>query len=229
MKHLLSIILLATAAPIVVASPAAATVLNYELTLTANHAGWVPLLTGAPTLGYTTAPIGEVFKGSFSLDSDLLVAGTTNEVPLLAFSMAAGTGLWSGADVKSAYFVTDSTNAIVKMGLFVSDIAGNAFSLGYKTGRPNLDTIISFWSVSDNSMGFGACAISTDFTFSGPCFGSVNNDVVLTRLADGVEGGVDNPPAVPEPASWAMMLFGLGSAAAVLRHRSRAPKPLLMT
>ncbi|PZO87156.1 MAG: hypothetical protein DI623_15260 [Sphingomonas sanxanigenens] len=198
------------------ASSAPATIRNYELDLTANHAGWVPLPNGDPMLGtYMVAPLGELFKATFSLDSDLLLADTTNVIPVAALQMAAGDSSWDASDVVNAYFVTDANRDIATMGLLAVNAAGDGFSVGVRTAKLP-QPIRSYWSVNDAF--FPACAISTDFTFSGPCFGSVNDDIVLTRLPDSVSGGGPEG-SVPEPESWVMMIAGLGILGAALRMR----------
>lgn len=217
LKNLLSTI---AAGLLLLCVPAGATIWNYELDLTANYADDVPLPNGDPMLGvYYTPPFGQVFKATFSLNSVLLIPGSLSTIPLESLHFAAGDAVWNVDDLIYAYFITDIYRNILTMSLFAVTPDGDGFGANYKTGRPNLDTFTSSWVAIDSY--FPSCVISTDFSFSGPCFGSVNNDIKLVKLPDGEPGGGGGGNVgVPEPAPWILTLTGIALLGGRARRRS---------
>lgn len=142
------------------------------------------------------------------------------------------TGTYSDGGTLSGTFTTDdalttvqSTNLTVAGGTgFDSVIFNQASYISAGTNKlPNSFSLFAGSSV-DKSL---SLFFSSALTLSGATLTSASSnyqEFVGTRTI--VSGTVTNPDAVPEPASWAMMLLGFAGIGFAVRRRN-APAPQL--
>jgi hypothetical protein len=93
-------------------------------------------------------------------------------------------------------------------------LGGNSAAAGYNAGTGNLP---------DTFFEFAGSRVNGAFLDGGPNALAQNSNVgVAGRYVFNVRGGtVTTPPAVPEPATWAMMIGGFALAGAAARRRNR--------
>jgi PEP-CTERM motif len=96
---------------------------------------------------------------------------------------------------------------------FTADLAGVPFA-SFAAGA----TPAQIWSTASGANTFVATTTGA-FTFSFTSDGFPAKDFVIDRV---YLTATDSIPGVPEPASWALMIVGMGGAGAALRSRRRS-------
>jgi hypothetical protein len=159
-----------------------------------------------------------VATGSFSYDSGL--SGTIGYGDLSAFSITLGGGS----------FDLNYVNSVAGSGgyqYFGYDIAANTFVPASVSGNASPPTSSDILSATGSN-------VSSGFFFD-PLPGQTDPagtgaDGAFANYSTGQQGvavrlAITEAGAVPEPTSWAMMLFGFGGLGAVLRQRRAKPAP----
>lgn len=110
---------------------------------------------------------------------------------------------------------------------FLSTVSGwDNFLLLYEVSFDPLDQFTNLLALNDDFSGIGTSgfsfALSTGVTYLAVTTGYDNDDfgaytLEVTGPGDVIPG--DGGPSVPEPASWAMMLAGMGAIGYAMRHR----------
>jgi hypothetical protein len=128
-------------------------------------------------------------------------------------------GVGSGADVFTRIFLTPSAGF---------EVALNSFRY-YKNTATGLTFVAELLDSSNNtifsyngSSASGASFAPNTAYFSGPLtfrYMSVSGAPVIDDVSFDVRR-IAGPGAVPEPATWAMMLFGFGLVGSIIRRRS---------
>lgn len=157
--------------------------------------------TVLPVFGISALPAGP-FTGTLSFVAPL---GPNHDyaktVELTAFDFAVGDTTWSLIGVESAHFGTDASGEIDKYFLSVFSEAGFGGSLLWLSHGVygNID-----WAATDVRAG-GWCDFGYDGVVAGTCIGGGPGTVTVR--------------AIPEPATYAMMLVGLGAFGVAVRRR----------
>ena len=165
-----------------------------------------------------------------------LSAGTAN-AHLVTFGWqetAAGTVLWAEhwhGDLSSAYsdnggiHITDSMGATITApwtGVINNTLVGALGLTGYAAdpGNAGSGTYNDWMFTAPIPLGNGTYDF---FTGTGCCVDTMTHpeEVTLTGITN-VGPGIGNPGAVPEPATWAMMLAGFGLLGASMRRKQTA-------
>ncbi|MBU6257327.1 MAG: PEPxxWA-CTERM sorting domain-containing protein [Burkholderiales bacterium] len=146
------------------------------------------------------------------------VAGDPCDYSLDCYFAASASG--GDVSVNALSLETDATLAGLQAGLDGYDLFTLTFGVG--AGDGNVATHIGWTSnpgvspiLDGNSPGNNTSTIG-NVTYTGACI-----DIGNTGLC----GGGSAPPGVPEPASWALVLLGLGGAGYASRRRARAAAP----
>jgi hypothetical protein len=180
----------------------------------------------------------------------VITYGNTNTYPLGAFgeSIPADNLGASPADAAGShglYFVADEAHPQT-ISQMVSTIAGNTYDFGFDiyvpfngAANPNdasFSAIVAgvpFATFTASSLaagqwlrytasGVAATTGPVDFDFDFSSFGYPAKDFVVDRVYFGTTPALDSTGAVPEPASWAMMLGGFGLVGGAMRSRRKA-------
>jgi len=101
----------------------------------------------------------------------------------------------------------------------------NAFGGTFDLGIANFGSGVKF--ILDNTTYAGAIknyptgffGLISDTTFTSITLGSATTGQEIYKLTNLVVGQSDIPGAVPEPATWALMILGFGAVAGALRQR----------
>ena len=99
--------------------------------------------------------------------------------------------------------------------------------VGYVNFAPTLP--LKVMDLAGNELVAGSYSTGTGSTHKSLAVNSAFLDGVVIRWGpDASVGGIDNiryelQSAVPEPATWAMMILGFGGVGALLRHQRRSP------
>ena len=174
-------------------------------------------------------------------------AGTVTDLSVASIFKNAGAGTFSGGGTSYTYdlgtlaansgsFATDfgvanlvSLSSFSEMlgGNFVQSagtgyvFSGNSFS-GVQGGSSNLGNLLTF-----DTTGLSAGTYGKTFTFNGfsayPGLNNQNLAPITVTITAQVTGGTGNPNpgAVPEPATWAMMIIGFGMIGGSMRTTRR--------
>ncbi len=188
------------AAGAVAASPAAAAgIVTYSWTTTSQGFG---LNLGQPTTATFDVALSAVQSGTIGYNDITNIQLAYPGLTFDAFTQSSG-GLDAAAYVNplTGAFIYSSVN----QGLSVSGYQGGLFSDSFLTitiGNPNA----SFNGVADQFNALKNGGAFAGFPTAG--FWTAKFPVI-----------VPPPPAVPEPAAWAMMIVGFGAVGGVMRRR----------
>ncbi|MFI4964707.1 MAG: PEPxxWA-CTERM sorting domain-containing protein [Caulobacterales bacterium] len=158
-----------------------------------------------------------VASGSFSYDSSL--SGTIGFGDLSAFSI----------DLLGGSFDLAYVNSVASSGgyqYFGYDIAGNTFVPASVTGNANppVNSDILSATGSNVASGFFFDPIPGQADPAGTGADGVVANFSTGRIATVASLSIAQAGAVPEPASWALMLIGFGGLGAVLRQQRARPQ-----
>lgn len=129
------------------------------------------------------------------------IAGTT-----VAIGSGTEFGFQDGSNIDTANFTGNSLTII-------DQTIGNGASIFYMTFTSSVAGFFNNAAFSSNGFGGTFSVAGNTLTFMAPqSSGNVTRTSVITF--DGANG------AVPEPATWAMMVLGFGAVGATLRRRS---------
>lgn len=188
-------------------------------------------LTGPITLDFTIAnALGA--NGSYSFG----VAGVENVGPnLVDLRISAGTALttFTLADFhgRYEYFGHDAGHSLSRLGV-TTDAAGkiNFFDISFR-GRSTVDpTLIFAYTTQKNPGNIGVYGPYVYFFYDQSlgyrnssaggygCYSSCGPNITFSP--GGIGGGGGGAGAVPEPASWALMIAGFGLIGSALRRRT---------
>lgn len=149
---------------------------------------------------------------------------------------AFGSTLVTGAPDEGGRYLGSSSDPPAQLGELVVQFSGGVWD-GAGTDLkiydiiPSADETFDIFVSSNNSSytrigGFAATNALIDFNglFAGPVFfvKLINTSREVSADIDAIEGFHTFGSAVPEPATWAMMLFGFGVIGQVLRRRTGA-------
>ncbi|MFD1786267.1 PEPxxWA-CTERM sorting domain-containing protein [Sphingomonas floccifaciens] len=127
---------------------------------------------------------------------------------------ALGAGTTTGVSNFNVLLASNGLN----YGNFPGGVTANVTNLTNSTGTLNFfnagSTIFSFDISNFGAMGTSATTVSnaTNFTYG---------DGTRIGITAGSEGRISVAAAVPEPATWAMMLIGFGAIGATMRRRKQ--------
>jgi PEP-CTERM motif len=166
-----------------------------------------PLVVTPATTGVITATIGHTgITGGDFMDQFLFSIGMTG----------AGTiGAGSGSIITSATAFLDTTDLDITSVIFNNGTSDFAANLVLRDAAGNMCT----------TRGSGTCGTSEGYALSGvPIIGGALNSLSVTGFSRGAGsygGNLTFTPnsAVPEPATWAMMLLGFGAIGFQLRRK----------
>lgn len=184
-------------------------------TATVAHASIIPVLM-------SVTQEGNLFRYSYqgTLAGD---QGVTQGSKLVIFDFA---GFAGGFQVPSS-FITATT-----------EMSSGMFAPG-QTDDPNVTNLVFTWNGPDfhttggplDSVDFnGLSALSTYNSTSLDGFAALavkNNEAAGTLTVNAGSVLVPTAGAIPEPASWALMILGFGGVGAMVRSRKRAAGPAL--
>lgn len=166
------------------------------------NGGAIATLSGGDVLAsdqpFADIPAGSVFGGTF------LAAGPTVGQPaILTFTAPVSylSFLWGSPDTYNALTITTNLGAIL-------NFTASGMGFPVTNGNQSFSQYVQF-------SGTGGHLISSA-TF---------NNVPTTDAFESANFSVT--AAVPEPATWAMMLIGFGAVGATMRRRRRTASPLL--
>jgi len=195
----------------VVASPAAAVVVNY----TTTGAGAFTLFPG--TVQQTTITLVGCSTSSFycNLSPDLAagVPQDLNSYYLELTSIGVNDGSFPGPDTTfdaPVTFTFGSQSVALTQQIRLRQIANNQFFVQFTNSSPATIDLAGIGSLQLELLSGG-------FQYRGGTGGG-GGSIMRTRFTL-----LSEAPAVPEPASWAMMIAGFGLAGAALRCRTHGP------
>ena len=152
----------------------------------------------------TTGPIAN-HSLSFTVSYDDVVFGST--VTLLAIDYSIGATMFSPANAQ----IIDQSMLGLPPGDFFflfGSVSGTGFSFVNGFGNDDFALQFELADLGNTSFSYSTASLS-------PNFGSAPPDVPLIPIT--------NP--VPEPATWAMMVLGLGAIGGALRRARRVAPP----
>jgi hypothetical protein len=196
----------------------------------------------AVTIDTSTPTSFTMVYDGFDTSAQTPIAGLTGEI---AFSFVNTTN--SGKTVNFTYSITNTSSAPITASRIsgfgfdttpdiVSGTVDGVFDTVKTSGNvPNVGTIdVCFSDVNCAGGAFGGVTIGDtaggNFTLtfaSAPTTLTLDDFYVRYQSIEGVRGlssasGLGDPqPAVPEPATWAMMIGGMGMVGASMRRRSQ--------
>jgi len=197
----------------------------------------VTVSLGTSAQDFTLTGLGSVPPGvgSFSMDQGSVVFDGTTSVFTLSGAIISGT---PGYGTGTYSFVTSYLGAPDLNSVIGRSNPADISRLQYRSLAPDVTMAITLFTpsgtVSHNLYSGGAFSPGAgwSFVFSGPpvCTGvatCLHNPVGLTPGATmtgpvtiGVQFVIPDAPAVPEPASWALMIGGLALVGGLLRART---------
>jgi hypothetical protein len=224
------------AALLIAAAPASATTAfaNFSSSSNLPDVNYIGALNGSGSITSTAAPVKFNFLSSdgsanaATFDALMDLSATTGSAQVfsgMAFlPISAGTLAFTTANAVT-YNGRTGTNLLTVTfdgGALVGALGGTTANYGASTPPFNVNFTSDFLNFTgstsrDLALAINAINPTVGFAFgstrfnSGTLNGGFGSDVV-TSLPQG---------AVPEPASWAMMLFGFGMAGSVLRSQRR--------
>ena len=196
--------------------------------------GWAGSAYAAPTItdgSFETPALG---AGGYAYQPT--VAGTT-------FNIRAGIAsngspfVATASDGVQAAFLQSTVEAVAEFSLDVTGLtAGTAYFLNFDAARragyaANIFTVAfdgvtsgTFTPLSDSFSGFTTAVFNATgetgtLTFRGSPTTTGDNNSIIDNLR---LTAVDAPGAVPEPATWALMLSGIGAVGGAMRRRRQA-------
>lgn len=186
----------------------------------------------------TSAPLNLSFTGSAgSLSAVLSGSGS-----VATATRAAPTGTGQYAIDGTNYYAVSSANFTITFG---SDIAAFGFYATDLEDLKNINVTVNYAAGGSSSYNletlFGAPAgtflasgsvhflgfIDTANPFSSIAFdgaGTAGDILAFDRMTIGDRAQVVNPPGVPEPSTWAMLILGFGAVGATMRRRRQTAR-----
>lgn len=217
--------------PVSIAQGASSTALSVGIdTATAG------LRSGTATVALVSDGAGTSGLGTSSLPSqNVSVLGQVNNYAAVGLTQTGGAGNFSGSgtnyvfDLGTITFGTGSASG----SLSLANTGGNAAFTDYLSGAFNLAGVTNFTLTGFNSFSGlqGGSSLGLGVTLNNNALGSFDQYVTLTPTgynAGGYSGGLSPitlelkgnvVAAVPEPASYAMFIAGLGLMAGIARRR----------
>ena len=214
---------------------------NVAFSLSTATAG---IVSGSAQLGFVShdAELTDLTLASQTVN----FAGTVTDLAVASIFKNSGAGTFSGSGTSYSYdlgtlaansgsFATDfgvanliSLSSFSEMlgGSFVQTagagyiFAGNTFS-GVQGGSSNIGNLLTF-----DTTGLSAGTYGKTFTFNGysayPGLNNQNLAPITVTITAQVTGGGGTPPtgAVPEPATWTMMILGFGLIGGSMRRKA---------
>ncbi len=177
-----------------VAAPASATILHVDFTI---HPGnWVQAIGAGSPFGLSSDP---GISGSLEVDTTDGSFAIYGFQELSAINYVTGTRTWTLADI-------DLWNSGVRL---QNGLVG-VFDIGFgDLANGPFDYFL--WDALDQPTAYSAAVIGDQIS------------TIVCNACITVSGDVWTPGAVPEPATWALMLAGFGLAGAALRRRRPSP------
>ena len=189
---------------------------TYSFTVT--QTGAVTIYT-MPSTGYYESTLGVKVNGQTVLDGILPLGSTSPD-----FHATTLGNFNAGDEIEFFLNVYDRDAAGTHLGTYYSDVADNADGLNHifantSPGEPWIGVPSGvFFGFEDTTTGDNRGDNNyNDYTFVGA---NLTIGAPIPHHPTGGGGDDSNLPAVPEPASWAMMVAGFGLAGAAMR-RSR--------
>lgn len=174
-------------------------------------------MTAISAFAALPAQAATVFAGSWTVDQGPNWAGTPPNGPLAYTGQEAAALLFGGT--ASDYVISTIDNLVAN----INNMAWYSV-IGYGGNQGNGGSLLA----QDYSSKYQG-------QFYGPTSGYAFGDPAAAAsayVADNARGAtftnyafrIDNAPAVPEPATWVMMLAGIGAVGAAMRRRSAQPR-----
>jgi hypothetical protein len=194
------------------------------------RASFLSALSGVNTEDFESLPAGQTpstvlaFTGTNgTINATLTGGGAINNFPNTGAYATSGVQYYDNQF--NAYTISFSS-AVAAFGFYGTDIGdvGEALTvvLGYANGGSATLTVPNTVNGNNGSLLFYGI-IDTANPFTSVTFNQSGADRFgFDDLTIGDVGQVTNPPAVPEPATWAMMLTGFGLVGAAARRRKAA-------
>lgn len=199
------------------AAQAAVTFVGYQTALNPDET-LVTGFEGGPTLGDVT-----FLTGGYALSGSAVLftgsAGGVSAAPATGAGAADTTQYLSVQGGQSAFLDTPLLRSI---SFYVGSLDGfNSFTFSLADGSTQVVT----GAMLDALPATDANGNQTGFTTNGRVTFSFDSAITGVQLASGTNSleisDVGAVAAVPEPATWAMMIIGFGGVGGLLRHRQR--------
>lgn len=202
---------IAAAATLLCAAPAAqATIRTIDFTVTPRDYGWEQAMGTELPFGISAdGPLyGQILADDTQSKPYAFSDGSLGEAyKIVGFSFTTGSKVWRMSDI----FYQES------VGYYEGELYEIAFNLGLSPeGGPSQTSLRFVWGGAFTSAGVDD---NTNRVFCSGCLTYVESidGVVVGEGGPGSQGS-----AVPEPATWAMLIAGFGTAGAALRRRRPA-------